>query len=167
MTDEPRRRLRAKPGAETGPEFRARMEREAQERAAARPPRRAKPSALPDLRSGVYRTPPDSNVADLELRTAERDGALIALQSLERILTRNGGFMTPMEQDSLAQARAVLAQHGRYVGESFPGVWVDRKPCAGCKAMLKLGPTTQDAERYERGLCGACEELRVDRGSSL
>lgn len=38
--------------------------------------------------------------------------ALDALAALERILTAEGGYMTPTDQDALRRARFVLQKHG-------------------------------------------------------
>lgn len=50
--------------------------------------------------------------AAYELRVAERDAALSALDKLERMIKRIGGHMTPEDQATLRAATAVLAEQG-------------------------------------------------------
>lgn len=33
--------------------------------------------------------------------------------------------------------------------------------CQGCQQRIPYGPTSKDIERYEKRLCGACEEMRA------
>lgn len=61
----------------------------------------------------------------LELRTAERDGALAALDSLERILTRVAGYMDPKDQEKLHAARALLIESGTRKSDA-PSQWSNR-----------------------------------------
>lgn len=35
--------------------------------------------------------------------------------------------------------------------------------CQGCQQRIPYGPTSRDIERYEKRLCGACEEMRKER----
>lgn len=62
---------------------------------------------------------------DLETAHAQRDAALSALQALESLLTRIGGYMTPEDQDALRAARALLAETGRKASPRA-AEWVDR-----------------------------------------
>lgn len=49
---------------------------------------------------------------ELEVATAQRDAALSALDALERMVTRAGGFMTHEQQQVLMDARFVLEDAG-------------------------------------------------------
>lgn len=73
-------------------------------------------AAIPPVLSGA-----------LELAWAQRDRAVIALEHLEAVVTRIGGYMTPEDQATLREARATLAEHGRLRTEERPE-WIDRTP---------------------------------------
>lgn len=49
----------------------------------------------------------------VELRTAERDAALVFLDQLEAILKHDGGYRLPEDQAKIRGARAFLVSHGR------------------------------------------------------
>lgn len=91
---------------------------------APRPRGRAKPEAPADRERA---TDAESAAREREVQAAHLARALTALEHMERIITKTGGYMAPGDQAALFEARAVLAEHGkRPTGSHAP--WVDRVP---------------------------------------
>lgn len=78
-------------------------------------------------KNGHTKPPPLTNplTHDLEVRTAERDRALDALERLLKTIPQE---FAPMEsQQAVWQARAVLVEQGR-ITTPPRAIWVDREP---------------------------------------
>lgn len=63
--------------------------------------------------TGKIEDPVMSTASLIELRTAERDAAIDALDKLEAMVKRIGGHATPEDQATLRGATSVLAEQGR------------------------------------------------------
>lgn len=73
--------------------------------------------------------------------------------------TRNGTALVDRRYTISGAPCHACADTKRY-GQSS---WVHTcggKPCQVCGLVFKSGPTSLDLERFDRGVCGACEEER-------